>query len=337
MSRTKRFEPSDHFPAPPEALLQGAEDGPPLVVVVGPTGVGKSELALALAEQVGGAIISADSRQIYADFDIGTAKPTAEELARVPHELVGTVDPRHTYTVAEYQAAAREAIAAHWAAGRLPFLVGGTGLYVRAVLDGLTIPPAPPNPALRAELERLPDLHAALRAVDPVSAERLHPNDRVRVVRALEVFHQTGKPIGHFQHTTPCPYRVLLLGVGAPRALLNERIDARVGVMLERGFLAEVAGLAERYGWDLPLLSTLGYAEMGRHLRGECDLASATAEMALHTRQYAKRQLTWFRADSRTHWLVREPDFASTLAAGRALLERWALAEPALAISASRA
>lgn len=322
-----RTPPYDQFPAPPAAIVQGDPEGPPLVVIVGPTGVGKSDVALALAEANRGAIISADSRQIYRDFDIGTAKPTAEELARVPHDMVGCVDPTYTYTVAEYQEAAREAIARRREQGYLPFLVGGTGLYVRAVLDGLTIPPVPPDPAFREGLAGEADLHARLAQVDPESAARLHPNDRVRLIRALEVFHHTGQPIGAFQNTTPCPYRLLFLAVGAPRAMLYERIDTRVLRMMEAGFAGEVKGLAETYGWELPLMRTLGYAEIGASVRGEMSEAEAIALMAQHTRNYAKRQLTWFRAEERARWLLRGPehDTESLVAEAQGLLQQWAL------------
>ena len=326
MARIK--PPYDVFPPPPDRLVQGDPAGPPLVVVVGPTGVGKSDLALRLAEANRGAIVSADSRQIYEGFDLGTATPTAAELARVPHDLVSMVPPTRVYTASDFQADAAAAIARRRAEGYLPFLVGGTGLYVRALLDGLTLPPQSPDPGLRAELNALPDPHAALAEVDPEGAARLHPNDRFRVVRALEVHRLTGRPIGELQRTTPCPYRLLVIGVGAPREYLYQRIDARVLAMLEAGFLAEVRALADRWGWDLPLLSTLGYAEMGSHLRGERSLDEATALMAQHTRNYAKRQLTWFRADGRIRWLVRRPEDTddSLYAEADALLRAWALA-----------
>ncbi|MEB3223815.1 MAG: tRNA (adenosine(37)-N6)-dimethylallyltransferase MiaA [Candidatus Sericytochromatia bacterium] len=326
MGRTQ--PPSDAFPPPPDGWVQGDPSGPPLVVVVGPTGAGKSAVALRLAAENRGAIISADSRQVYEGFDVGTATPTAEELAAVPHDLVSCVSPTRTYTVAEFQADAREAITRRKAAGYLPVLVGGTGLYVRAVLDGLTIPPQAPDPALRRELAALPDPWGALAEVDPETAKRLHPNDRFRIVRALEVFRLTGTPISAQQHTQPCPYRLLVIGVAAPRADLYSRIDTRVVAMQEAGLLGEVEALAARWGWDHPLLGTLGYAEMASYLRGERSLPEATAAMAQHTRNYAKRQLTWFRADRRIRWLVRAPgegDDALVAKASRWLRE-WALA-----------
>jgi tRNA dimethylallyltransferase len=320
--------PCDIFPAPPSAWVQGNAAGHPLVVIVGPTGSGKSALALELASKNRGAIISADSRQIYQGFDIGTATPCAAEQARVPHDLINCVPPTRVYTVSDFQSDAEQAIERRRKAGYMPFLVGGTGLYIKSVLDGLTIPPQAPNPALREELAAIPNPHAALAAVDPETAQRLHPNDRFRIVRALEVFHLTGIPISAQQHTRPCPYRLLVIGLGAPRQELYARIDQRVTQMLEQGFLQEVQGLVDQWGWELPLLKTLGYAEMGAHLRGEISLAEASALMAQHTRNYAKRQLTWFRADPRVRWLVRasgESD-QSLLEQAETWLRTWAQA-----------
>ncbi|MEB3329868.1 MAG: tRNA (adenosine(37)-N6)-dimethylallyltransferase MiaA [Candidatus Sericytochromatia bacterium] len=326
MGRVK--PPSDTFPPPPDAWVHGDPKGPPLVVIVGPTGAGKSGLAMGLAAENRGAIVSADSRQVYEGFDIGTATPSADELARVPHDLVSCVPPSQTYTVAAFQADARAALSRRKAEGYLPMLVGGTGLYVRAVLDGLTIPPQAPDPALREELAALANPWAALAEVDPETAARLHPNDRLRIVRALEVHRLTGSPISAQQRTLPCPYRLMVIGVAAPRADLYRRIDARVVAMREAGLLDEVQALAGRWGWDHPLLGTLGYAEMASYLRGERSLPEATAAMAQHTRNYAKRQLTWFRADRRIRWLVRqpgEPDEQLVETASR-WLRAWALA-----------
>lgn len=297
--------PCDIFPTAPVSWVQGNPTGPPLVVIVGPTGSGKSALALELAAKNRGAIISADSRQIYQGFDIGTATPNALEQARVPHDLINIASPQRVYTVSDFQADAERAIEQRRKEGHLPFLVGGTGLYVKALLDGLTIPPQAPDPNLRESLAALPDPHAALSQVDPVTASRLHPNDRFRIVRALEVFHLTGIPISAQQKTRPCPYRLLVIGLAASRQELYARIDQRVADMLTHGFAEEVQTLADTWGWDLPLLKTLGYAEIGAYLRGELPLTEASALMAQHTRNYAKRQLTWFRADPRVRWLVR--------------------------------
>ena len=317
----------DEYPGPPSELVLGDPTGIPLVVIVGPTASGKSALALQLAEHQRGAIVSADSRQVYQGFDIGTAKPTAREQNAVPHDLIDVVSPEETFSVKRFQSLAKEAIAHRRSQGYLPLLVGGTGLYVRAVLDGLSLPVGEPNSALRASLAKLENLHEQLSQVDPVTAARLHPNDRVRLIRALEVYHLTKTPISELQRTEACPYRLLMIGVGVSRPRLFEAIDARVERMLDAGFEAEVARLGERWGWGHPLLATLGYAEIARFLQGQCSRDEAIALMAQHTRQYAKRQLTWFRADSRVHWLSRdpaEPIDAVALKAGQ-LIQRWVI------------
>ncbi|MNX17097.1 tRNA dimethylallyltransferase [compost metagenome] len=276
---------------------------PPLIVVAGPTASGKSALAMDLAADLDGVILSADSRQVYRGFDIGTAKPTAEELASVPHRLIDVVEPTETYTVAQFRELARAEIAEAHAQGRMPILAGGTGLYIRAVLGGYAIPEVPPDPELRAKLEKLENPHAALAEVDAVSAARLHPNDRVRVIRALEVFHLTGKPISELQTREESPYRVAFLALGWPREALNERINLRTIQMFEAGLSAEVQALAQRYGADLPLLKTLGYAETLRWQLGEMTQEEAIALIQQNTRRYAKRQVTWFRREPDVVWL----------------------------------
>jgi tRNA dimethylallyltransferase len=297
----------------------------PLLVLVGPTASGKTALALALAERLGGAIVSADSRQIYRLMDIGTAKPTAAERARAPHHLLDVVWPDEPYTLAQYQAAATRAIADIWTRGCLPLLVGGTGLYVRAVVDGLAIPAVPPQPALRAELEaeaaaRGPAaLHARLAALDPAIAATIDPANARRLVRALEVCLTTGQPLSALRGSRPTPYRPLLLGLNTDRATLYAWADGRVEGMLEAGLVAEVEGLVARgYGWELPAMSSLGYREMGAYLRGETTLPDATARMKLATHAYIRRQLTWFRRDARIRWLdaadPRRFERAATLA-----------------------
>lgn len=279
---------------------------PPLIVIAGPTASGKSALALELAKDLDGIILSADSRQVYQELDIGTAKPSREELATVPHRLIDIVPPTETFTVAQFRELAREEIAQAHAQGRMPILAGGTGLYIRAVLGGYAIPEVPPDAALRARLETLDDPHAALAAVDPVSAERLHPNDRVRVIRALEVFHLTGKPISELQTREESPYQVAFLVLGWPRETLYDRINRRTLQMFEMGLSDEVRALAKRYGPDLPLLSTLGYAETLKWHQGELSQEEAIALIQQNTRRYAKRQLTWFRREADAIWLDAE-------------------------------
>lgn len=281
-----------------------------LLVLAGPTASGKTALAMALAERFDGEIISADSRQIYRLMDIGTAKPTQAERARAPHHLLDVVWPDESYSLAQYQADATRAIADVWARGHLPLLVGGTGLYVRAVVDGLAIPAVPPQPELRAQLysdaeQRGPlALHARLAALDPAGAARIDATNVRRLVRALEVCLVTGQPFSAQQGARPTPYTPLLLGLNTERARLYAWADHRVEGMLAAGLLAEVAALVARgYTWDLPALSSLGYRELGAHLRGEAPLAEATARMKLATHAYIRRQLTWFRPDERIHWL----------------------------------
>jgi tRNA dimethylallyltransferase len=282
----------------------------PLLVLVGPTASGKTALALQLAERLGGEIVSADSRQIYRLMDIGTAKPTAAERARVPHHLLDVVWPDEPYTLAQYQGDATRAIADIQARGRLPLLVGGTGLYVRAVVDGLAIPAVPPQPALRAELEAeaathgAAALHARLAVLDPPTAATIDPANVRRLVRALEVCLTTGRPLSEQRGARPTPYRPLLLGLNTARATLYAWADGRVDGMLQAGLLAEVEALADRgYAWELPAMSSLGYRELGAYLRGALSLPEATARMKLATHAYIRRQLTWFRPDARIHWI----------------------------------
>jgi tRNA dimethylallyltransferase len=274
----------------------------PLVVVAGPTAAGKSALALALAQAHGGVIVSADSRQVYREFDIGTGKPTVAERAAVPHDLVDVADPTETYTAACFARDARSAIASAHASGRLPFLVGGTGFYIRALVGGTAIPEVAPDPERRAWLMAQPDLKARLTAVDSESAARLHENDRFRLARALEVVEATGKPLSAFAPVPP-PYRVAYLVAWAELPDLEGRIARRVAGMLEAGWEAEIAGIVARHGEDLPLLGTLGYAELLDLRRGACSREDAVSLIVRNTRRYARRQLQWFRSERAAFWL----------------------------------
>ncbi len=282
----------------PEAL-------PPLVAIVGPTAVGKTDLALRLAERLPVEAISADSRQVYRGMDIGTAKPTPEEQARLPHHLIDIVDPDEPFTLAQYQALAYAAVEDVLRRGKLPLLVGGTGLYVRAVMAGLRIPAVPPDEALRAALfaEAERDgheaLHQRLRQVDPVAAERIDARNVRRVVRALEVYAITGQPITALQERRPPPYRLLSVGLTMPRPALYERVDLRVDRMIAAGLVEEVRGLVKRgYGYDLPSMSGLGYREIGAHLRGEATLDEAVAMIKSNTRRFIRHQYNWFSPSS---------------------------------------
>jgi tRNA dimethylallyltransferase len=286
----------------------------PLVAVVGPTAAGKTALSLVLAERLGGEIVSADSRQIYRGMEIGTAKATLEEQRRVPHHLIDLVAPDQVLTAAEYQALAYQAIEAIRGRNRLPLIVGGTGLYVRAVLEGWTIPEVAPQPELRAELaaqaraQGAEALHVRLAQLDPVAAERIQHQNVRRVIRALEVCLVTGRPISDLQQKTPPPYRVHQLGVTRERSELYARIDRRVDLMITQGLLAEVQGLvAAGYDWDLPAMSGLGYRQIGQYLRGELSLAEAVALIKRQTRRFVHQQYTWFRPDDpHIRWI--DPD-----------------------------
>jgi tRNA dimethylallyltransferase len=286
----------------------------PLVVIAGPTASGKTALALALAERLRPAweaeVVSADARQIYRLMDIATAKPTPAERARLPHHLLDVVWPDEALTLAEYQAKAHAALGAIWARGRLPLLVGGAGLYIRAVVDGLAIPEVAPQPALRAELEALlaskgvAALHARLAALDPVTAASIDARNPRRLIRALEVCLVTGRPLSEQQGARPTPYRPLLFGLNMARDALYARADARSDAMLAAGLVAETGALLARgYSWELPSMSSLGYREVGAHLRGEASLAEAMARFKRATHGYIRRQLTWFRRDERMAWL----------------------------------
>lgn len=275
-----------------------------LVVIVGPTAVGKTRLALRLAQEFDGEIVSADSRQVYRGMDIGTAKPTLEERCRVSHHLIDVVAPDETFTLAQYQELAYEAIDDVLARNKVPFLVGGTGQYMRAVVEGWGIPRVPPKEGLRAELYRQAEiegeetLHARLREVDPVAAERIDPRNVRRVVRALEVYLETGRPISELRRKKPPSYRILQIGLTMERRELYRRIDERVDRMIEEGLVEEVRGLVERgYGYDLPSMSGLGYQQIGLYLRGQVSLEEAIQLIKHHTRRFVRHQYNWFRLD----------------------------------------
>lgn len=283
-----------------------------LIVIAGPTAVGKSGLAMRLAEAMAGEIVSADSAQVYRDLDIGTAKPTPAERARVRHHLIDVRDPREAFTVAEYQDLARAAIAEIQARGRLPLLVGGTGLYIRAVLRPFDFAGAPPDPALRATLEAEEPLalYARLRALDPAAAERIDPRNVRRTIRALEVCLTTGRPFSAGWRQAPdLPPDVAFYALDRPRAELYRRIADRVHDQLRDGLLEEVASLLSAgVPRSAQSMQALGYKEAAARLAGELTLDEMTDLLIRRTRQYAKRQLTWLRREPVRRWL--HPDEA---------------------------
>jgi tRNA dimethylallyltransferase len=292
---------------------------PALVAVVGATASGKSGLALGLAEALDGEIVNTDSMQVYRHFDIGTAKPGAAERARVPHHLLDVVEPDEPYSAGRYVEDARAAIAGIVARGRAPILCGGTGLYYRALTQGLAEVPTVPRAVQAAVEARVADAgadaHRLLAAVDAAAAATIHPNDPVRIARALAVFEATGRPLSAWQRERPFrrgPGRLFAVAVRWERAELYARIERRVRDMLAQGWVAEVRGLLERgYGPGLKPMQAIGYREIAQHLLAGGSAAGAEDEalaerIARRTRQYAKRQLTWFRAHPEVHWA--EPD-----------------------------
>jgi len=295
-----------------------------VVCIVGPTASGKTALALELADRLGGEIVSADSRQIYRGLDVGTAKPTPAERVRIPHHCLDLVDPGESFDVARFRTAAAGAIAAIAARGHVPLVVGGTGLYVRALLRGLC--PAPPRaPALRAELEAAvaaegsAALHRRLATLDPAAAARVAPRDTVRIVRALEVALATGVPLSRWQaehRFAERPYDALVIGLARPTAELDARIAARANAMVAAGFLDEVRALVARG----VVVDAVGYREMLACVDGRTDVATAVAATVRATRRFAKRQRTWFRREPDVVWHHPEADVDAIVAATTAFV-----------------
>ena len=281
----------------------------PLVVLVGPTAVGKTETAILLAERLAAKgypaeIVSADSRLFYRGMDIGTAKPTPTERARVPHHLIDVADPDETWSLAVFQQQAGRVIADIHARQRLPLLVGGTGQYIRAMTEGWEPPRVGPAPRLRAALyawaERVTPigLHNRLRVLDPLAADAIDPRNVRRTIRAFEVIFTTGQQFSSQRQRGPAPTQVLMLGLNRPRPELYARIDARIQAMLEAGFVDEVKGLLARgYTSDLPTMSAIGYGQIAAYLRGAITLENAVVEMKRLTRQFVRRQANWFKAE----------------------------------------
>lgn len=284
----------------------------PLVVILGPTAVGKTELSIRLAERFDGEVVSSDSRQFYRGMDIGTAKPTPAELARVAHHLIDAYDPDQPRSLADFQSEARRIIQDIHQRDKLPLLVGGTGQYVRAVIEDWQMPDQQPDLRLRQALERWAEqigkqgLHDRLRTLDPLSAERIQPSNVRRTIRALEVILGTGRRFSEQQSSRGSPYSLLKIGLTRPRHELYTRIDARIEQMVQDGLVDEVRGLlAQGYSADLPPFSAIGYREVIAHLRGEIDLNEAVVLIKRNTREFVRRQANWFKeSDPSIHWLA---------------------------------
>jgi len=293
-------------------------DKRPLVILCGPTASGKTSLALELAQRFAMEIVSADSRQVYRGMDIGTAKPRPDELRQISHHLIDVVDPDAEFNAATYAGLASRAVDQIVAGNRLPIAVGGTGLYLQVLTSGLVDAPAE-DADLRRRLRRLEmeegegALHRRLETVDPLLAARLSPRDLVRIIRALEVHAVTGQPLSRLQQEhgfAESPYRTLWLGINPPRDELYRRIDQRVLEMFASGLVEEVEGLLARYPAELKAFCTIGYREVIALLNNQLDLQAAIAQVQLHSRRYAKRQLTWFRKNSQIIWVDSCDEFA---------------------------
>jgi tRNA dimethylallyltransferase len=277
---------------------------PPLVVILGPTAVGKTEMAIQIAEQLGGEIVSADSRLFYRGMDIGTAKPTPIEQQRVPHHLINVAEPDQIWSLALFQQKARQAIMQIHRQGRLPLLVGGTGQYIRAVTQGWDVPKVEPNLRLRAALDDWAaeiggdGLYQRLASLDPQAAAAIDARNLRRTVRALEVILSSGRRFSEQRQSQPAPYRLLLLGLTRPRPELYQRVDARIQLMVEAGFIDEVrALLSQGYSPELPTLSAIGYREMIAYLQGKIPIDEAIRQIQRATRIFVRRQANWFKPD----------------------------------------
>ncbi len=280
-----------------------------VIAIVGPTSAGKTELALSLARTFNGEIVNADSRQVYRYMDIGTAKPGPQEQKSIPHHLIDIVDPDEDFNLALYQPLAYGAIEDIHKRGKLPLLVGGSGLYVWSVSEGWQIPAVSPDPALRRQLEDraaregVDGLYQELHKIDPVAAGKIDRRNVRRMIRALEVCYAIGS-FSQLQGKKPPGFETLLLGLTSGRDELYRRIDQRVDNMIEQGLVAEVKGLVDRgYEFELPAMSSVGYRQVGRFLQGEVDLPTAIQQTKFETHRFARHQYAWFRLDDpRIHW-----------------------------------
>jgi tRNA dimethylallyltransferase len=281
-----------------------------VIAVVGPTAIGKTPLGVSLAQELSGEIISADSQLVYRELEIGTAKPTLEERQGIPHHMIDVAAPTEKYSVACYQAKASAILESLLASRSTPVVVGGTGFYIRALLEAQFIPPVPPDETFRAEMALLAEekgpsyLHQRLQEQDPERAAALHPNDQFRVIRALEIIHATGRPVP--KQAEPRQLDITWVGLTVEdRDFLRTRIDARIEAMLSAGWMEEVEQLLNAYGSEVESLQIAhGYPELIQVLQGKITMAEAVAQIQINIHQYARRQLTWFRRNPEIHWFI---------------------------------
>lgn len=319
----------EEFSRPRHAAEDGSAGKQPLLVLIGPTAVGKTRLSLDIAKKWNAEIISGDSMQVYRGMDIGTAKIPLEEREGIPHHLIDICDPEYAYSAADFQTGAADAIEQIAGRGRLPFIVGGTGLYVESVCYRYRFAENGSDEAFRREQELFAAeygaeaLHGRLAAVDPQAAQRLHPNDLRRVIRALEVYHLTGQTFSEQQagQTKESPYELCIIGLTLDRAELYRRIEQRVDLMMEQGLVEEVQRLLER---NLPpaavAMQGLGYKEIASYLKGQCSLEAAVELLKRDTRRFAKRQLSWFRHMKDIHWIDMGENFHNNLRSIHAII-----------------
>ncbi len=294
---------------------------PPLVIIVGPTAVGKTSVSIDMAEQLDGEIVSADSRLLYRGMDIGTAKPMREEMRNVPHHLIDVADPDETWSLALYQENAYRVIDEIHARGKLPILVGGTGQYVRAILEGWRIPPQAPDFGLREALNHWADeigaegFHGRLEKLDKDAADSIDYRNVRRVVRAMEVILLTGERFSDLRCKQECRYAPIVLGISRPREELYQRIDQRIDLMLEAGLVNEIFGLLKAgYSPDLPTMSAIGYAETIQYLQGKISYEEAVALIKRDTRIFVRRQANWFKPDDpQIQWFEADDDLLNRM------------------------
>jgi tRNA dimethylallyltransferase len=276
----------------------------PLIVILGPTAVGKTGIAIQVAENFNGEIVSADSRLLYRGMDIGTAKPTEMDRRKVPHHLIDVAAPDEEWSLAKFASSAKEIIHEIHQRGNIPFLVGGTGQYIRAIVEGWLPPPRAKDNSFREEMQKLAEkkgeeaLHQELARIDPDSANKIHPANLRRIIRTLEIHHITGVPASQQRKKEPPHYEVLQVGLSLPRAILYKRIDKRIDAMMAEGFVEEVERLlSDGCSLASPAMSAIGYKQIGLALTGENSIEDAIQEMRKLTRQFVRRQANWFKVD----------------------------------------
>ena len=283
-------------------------------MIAGPTASGKTSLAIKIAKKFGGEIVSADSRQVYREMDIGTAKPGKKEMAAVPHHLIDIKNPDQNYTVAEYKRDAVKTMREILKKKKIPVLIGGTGLYIKAVIDNLDIPEVEPDLKLRRELEKEIEKHGLRRvfekltALDPEAAYIVDPNNPRRIIRALEVAIKTKKPFSAQRKAGRPLFDFIEIGIGRPKGVLDKRINVRVDEMIKAGLVNEVKTLVKKYGRKPQSFDAIGYREIIDFIDGKISLKEAAELIKKNTRQYAKRQMTWFRKDKRIHWVRNQTE-----------------------------